>query len=72
MGHRQSQAIQNGSVRLQAVDSMAKRASGRRARIGRKAAIKSLGKSCCLIRHNPSVHRHSADGIVAAWQRQHA
>src|SRR5262249_31812451 len=41
-GSSLSQAIQNGSVRLQAVDSMAKRASGRRARIGRKAAIRSL------------------------------
>ena len=34
-----SQAVQNGSVRLHAVDNMANRASGRRARIGRKAAI---------------------------------
>ena len=31
-------AVQNGSVRLHAVDSMASRACGRRARIGRKAA----------------------------------
>src|SRR6185436_11856532 len=36
-------AVQNGSVRLHAVDSMANRACGRRARIGRKAAIRSLG-----------------------------
>ena len=36
-GRRLSQAIQNGSVRLQAVDSIANRACGRRARIGRSA-----------------------------------
>ena len=38
-----AQAVQNGSVRLHAVDNMAKRACGRRARIGRNAAIRSLG-----------------------------
>src|ERR1035437_1073434 len=36
-----AQAVQNGSVRLHAVDNMANRACGRRARIGRSAAIRS-------------------------------
>jgi hypothetical protein len=43
MSHRYPRPIQNGSVRLHVVDSMAKRASGRRPRMGRKAAIRSLG-----------------------------
>src|SRR5262249_40207209 len=38
-----AQTVQNGSVRLQAVDSMAKRACGRRARIGRNAAMRLFG-----------------------------
>ena len=42
-GSSSAHAVQNGSVRLQAVDSMANRASGRRARIGRSAAIRSWG-----------------------------
>ena len=36
-------AVQNGSLRVHAVDSMANRACGFRARIGRNAAIKSSG-----------------------------
>jgi len=40
-GTSPAQASQNGSVRLQAVDSIANRVCGRRARIGRSAAIRS-------------------------------
>ena len=41
-GSSSAHAVQNGSVRLHAVDSIAKRACGQRARIGRSALIRSL------------------------------
>ena len=42
VGSSLDHAVQNGSARLHAVESMARRACGRRARIGRNAAMRSL------------------------------
>jgi hypothetical protein len=70
--HRYPGPIQNGSVRLHAVDSMAKRASGRRARMGRKAAIRSLeglAASSVTIQASTVCPRI---GIVTARERQDA
>src|SRR6516162_10565673 len=61
--------VQNGSVRLQAVDSIAKRASGRRARIGRRNEL--LGKPRGLIGNDPATHREAPDRVIAARERQH-
>ena len=55
-GSSLSHAVQNGSVRLQAVDSMTNRASGRCARIGRRAAINSGGSGAPL-RRPRSMHQ---------------
>ena len=64
-------AVQNGSVRLQAVDSIAKRACGRRARIGRSALIRSSVEAGGLVGDDPAIDRQPTDRIIAARQRLH-
>ena len=60
-GHHLSQTVQNGSVRLHAVDSMANRACGRRARIGRNALIGSVGEPGGLVGDDPAIDRQAPD-----------
>ena len=71
VGSSLAHAVQNGSVRLHAVESMARRACGRRARIGRKAAMMSSLKRG-FVGDNPGVDREPANGVIGARRRQHA
>ena len=67
-----SQADQNGSVRLQAVDNMANRAFGRRARIGRKAEISSGERRAAS---SATIHASTVSPrteLITSRQRQNA
>ena len=67
-----AQAVQNGSVRLQAVDNMAKRACGRWARIGRNAAIRASGSVGRFIRHDPAIDGQTRGSNHRCRERQDA
>ena len=69
-GSSSAHAVQNGSVRLQAVDNIAKRVCAGSHRPQRGDQI--VGKSGRLVRYDPAIDGESANGIVAARQRQHA
>ena len=50
---------------------MTSRACGQRARIGRKAPMRSGRQTCGFIGDDPSVDRQAAHGVIGTGQRQY-